>query len=129
MLSLLRDAGVIGWLILLVGLLLVPASVGIAFTIRDKKLLFAALAMTLLPLGLGVVGTAIGMHMVESRVEASPGQADPREVAEGRRMARTTTWIGLGVSALCFGIVSIGFFLDPRSRRETGSGVQPANEA
>lgn len=105
------QGGLIGLLILLLTLMLLPASVYTTVASKDRRVHFMMLLAAFAPILLGLAGTAIGMAMVERVLESSPGEASPLEYQEGKKAALVTTWMGLFSSIVLIGITSFPFLV------------------
>ncbi len=107
MIYFINTSGVAGILILvLAGLLLVAGILVICLARSRRHVLLFALAASL-PLIIGVVGTSAGYARVRA-VVASESAPDAAVVEHGRAMARRTTYLGGGVSALLWVVALVG---------------------
>jgi hypothetical protein len=102
----LASCGVIGFAILGLGLLLFLVGAVLVTTAGSRAALVVFVVVSLVPLLLGVGGTALGYARV--RAVAAQG-APPEAVAYGKEIARRTTYLGGGATAVLFALGLIGF--------------------
>jgi len=114
----LASCGVIGFAILGLGLLLFLVGVVLVTTARSRAALVVFVFVSLAPLLLGVGGTALGYARV--RAVAAQG-APPEAIAEGKEIAKRTTYLGGGVTAVLFALGVVGFAVcgGPDEKRST----------
>lgn len=105
----LLQSGLFGLGALGMSVLLLLLAFGLLLARAGRRAFFALLAASLVPLGLGALGSLLG-HAASRRVLASPGvSATPEQIAESQRIAWSPVAIGgtgwmLVVSLALFGL-------------------------
>ena len=111
MLDMLRDAGPMGWLILLVSAALVAYALFTALGSGGRGSFRMMLLLSMVPLLLGVAGMLMGKHRMDQVLHSTPGSASPLEVERGERIAELPLWLGGLATVAIVGIAGAGLLL------------------
>lgn len=107
MIEFIKVCGIVGFLILLLTPVLLLVDVLIAVLCKSRKPLAIFAIVALIPLLLGLLGTAAGYSQVQ-RVSATTDSPDEAIIQHGHAQARYTTYLGAGSTGLLLLIVIIG---------------------
>ena len=106
MLDFLKICGICGLLSLVSTFALLVAGIAAACLSKSRRALITFAVIALLPLLIGLLGTAAGYHRV-SRAGERINSPEPALIQHGREQARYTTYLGLGCTGLLWVIVVV----------------------
>lgn len=122
-LTLLKYSGAPGLLIVVFGALLLFKLVGTVFREDSPSLVPYVVGAGAL-LGIGLLGTGLGLYSIQQTIAASPTAPTPAQLASGRMQAFTTTLLGGGAATLILALAGlIGFAR--RRRPVEGEALKP----
>lgn len=98
--SMFKALGFVGLLMLFVGVALFVAGIVVLAVARRQRTAWIFLALTALPLLLGLAGTALGYARAHQVVSATGPIADPHVLEVGLALARLSVYFGGVISAL-----------------------------
>jgi hypothetical protein len=108
------QTGIFGILILIVTFALLVAIV-VVLVAGNRKALLTLVFLGLLPLLLGVAGTALGYEKTNQATELV-NDFSLEMVQEGHRMARLTTWMGAGCTLGLWVVALLGSLISKLAR-------------
>lgn len=128
MIEFIKVCGIVGILILLLTPMLLLADVLIAFLCKSRRPLAVFALVALIPLILGLLGTAAGYSKV-NKASGTTECLDTATIEHGRAQARYTTYLGGGSTGLLLLIAVIGMASKKHTAeqraRQASSGVAP----
>lgn len=112
------SSGIFGFLVIVMTCFLVPISIIILFLTKGRKAIVILALLALLPLGIGLIGTAIGYAAVKSASKTME-KPDQELIKSGQSEARNASYLGAGSTLLILIICAIGAALKKAPSEQT----------
>ena len=96
------------------------------YVVPGRRISYLPFALSFLPLGLGLAGTAYGYVLMKQTIAAAGTPASPERIADSVQLAWITTWLGIAGAVPLFLMGTVGLLV---KRPLVPGPPEPAPEA